>query len=88
MDLYGIQVAAGAHADGRLELFIVGTLGNVLSSVTQLEANGNGWSKEAELKKAYAVAMEVANHADGRLELFAINPLAKALNRYTQSGAE
>lgn len=84
LGIYGNQVTVGRRSDGRLEMFIIGVLGNVLTHSVQAEPNGGKWGPEEDLKKAYATHMGVATHADGRLDLVFISPSGKALQHVTQ----
>lgn len=70
MDVYGNWIKAGKHADGRISLFVIGTLGNVLSRVTQTAPDGEEWGRERELKGSYGSEIHPVTYADGRLALF------------------
>ncbi|WP_287421354.1 hypothetical protein [Reinekea sp.] len=59
-----------SHADGRISVFIVGTMGNVLSYVTQSAPDSDTWSKEQELDGTYAQQILPVTYADGRVALF------------------
>jgi hypothetical protein len=62
----------GQNTDGRLEVFVVGTEGNIWHS-WQETPNG-GWSPWGRLGNADDKGNELAagRNADGRLEVFAI----------------
>jgi hypothetical protein len=64
------QIAVGRNADGRLELFVVGTDGQ-LWHMWQTIANG-GWANWAPLGGSFPLGATpaVGRNADGRLELF------------------
>ena len=74
LDIYANQIALGNHADGRIEVFAIGTLANVLSRFTQLTPSGDKWSAEKEIEDIYATQIETAMGADGKLVLLMIQP--------------
>jgi acylphosphatase len=74
LDSVAIQIAVGNHADGRLEIFMIGTMANVMSRQTQIAPNGDDWSKEIDIKGQYGRQIEVGKNADGSLSLFYIRP--------------
>lgn len=53
LDVYGRWLMPIEHADGRITVFIIGTVGNVLTYVTQTAADSEEWSTEKELKGSY-----------------------------------
>ena len=62
------QVAVGRNADGRLEIFYVGT-NNVLYHNWQIAPNGD-WVGETQFPGDSAQQVAVGQNADGRLEIF------------------
>ncbi|MFF0266696.1 tectonin domain-containing protein [Kribbella sp. NPDC004536] len=65
------SVAAGANADGRVELFGLDDLGRILH-MSQTAANTNNWSGWS-LMDGTLTSIAVARGADGRLNLFGTN---------------
>jgi hypothetical protein len=63
------QVVAGANADGRLELFYVGT-NNYLYHTWQTAPNGLFWAGQVHFADNSAQQIAVGRNADGRLEIF------------------
>jgi hypothetical protein len=63
------QVAVGRNADGRLEIFYVGT-NNDLYHNHQTVPNGNGWAGETHFANNSAKQVAVGQNQDGRLEIF------------------
>ncbi len=74
MDLYGNRLSVSHHADGRLALFVIGSLGNVLTHVSQTAPNADTWTQEEEFENAYGTQIEAAANQDGSLVLFFIKP--------------
>lgn len=70
LGVYGNWIKAAKHADGRISLFIIGTLGNVLSRVTQSAPDSDDWGKEREFSSAYGKEIHPVSYPDGRLALF------------------
>jgi hypothetical protein len=69
------SVAVGENADGRLELFYIGTNQNLYHN-WQTSANGGpnqgDWTGETPFSDGAALSLGVGRNADGRLELFYI----------------
>ncbi len=63
------QLVAGCNADGRIELFGIGT-DNALWHIWQTAPN-NGWSDWASLGGSDLTKLAVTNNQDGRIEVFA-----------------
>jgi len=69
LDIYANSIKLVTRLDGRHEMFIIGTLGNVVSHTVQTEAGGSDWSKEKDLG-IYASQLKTAMHPDGKMLLF------------------
>ena len=65
-------------------MFVIGTLGNAVTHATQKTPNGHEWGPEEDIKKGYAVAMDVLADEDGALHLFSITPATKELRHSVQ----
>lgn len=78
LDSFGNLIEVGNNAEGKIEVLIVGTMGNVLTHVTQTELSGNEWTKEQELG-GYAFQMRLGNNQNDRLELVYIAPFASQM---------
>ena len=83
-DVYGNGFVVGLDGENRAHIFVIGTLGNVLSYTRQTEANGNEWSKEKELKKGYGKYLSAIQNNDGKLNLFFIGMFANEFHRVVQ----
>lgn len=70
MGLYGNAIRTATHADGRISIFIIGTLGNVLSRVTQVAPDSDEWGDEQEFDGSYGSQIRPVTYADGRVALF------------------
>jgi hypothetical protein len=64
-----LMIAAGQNADGRIEIFYVGT-NNALYHNWQTAVNGTTWAGETRFPNDSAKQIAVARNADGRLEIF------------------
>ena len=72
MNTGGNRITLGKSANGRIELFNIGTMGNVMYQISQSAPNSDAWMPEVELKGMYAAQIEVKNGKDGSLYLFAL----------------
>ncbi len=70
LDLYASYFTVGAQEDGRLELVLVGTLGNVLTHATETAPGSNAWGKEIEFKGLYGHHPRLGRSPDGALTFF------------------
>jgi len=78
-DMYGNWMEAAVDGDGRVNLFIIGTLGNVLTHTRQVAANSNEWTKETDLE-GYGKGVEPAINMNGKLDLIYIAMLANEVH--------
>ena len=70
------KITVGNNADGRLEVFLVGTDGKLYTSY-ETSVNGSTlWSGWTSLNGAWSAtgSLTVRNNADGRMQLFMISP--------------
>lgn len=71
LDLNGNRFDIGFHADGSIDIAIIGTFAKVL---THAKMNANGKWEESDIKGAYANDISFQNSLDGSLHLFFIDP--------------
>ncbi|WP_194893677.1 hypothetical protein [Catenulispora pinisilvae] len=77
----GGRIAAGVHADSRVEVFAVTPAGGIENKYeTSPDGTWSAWNGFGPAGTAVAVA--TGRHADGRLEVFAVMSDGSIMNRY------
>jgi hypothetical protein len=73
LGLNGNAFTLGEHADGRVEIVIIGTMANVLSHVTETQAGSGVFTGEQDIDGYYATQIYLVNQGDGSLTLFILD---------------